>query len=132
MNANHSFPSWKAALGLEIRAARQRARLSQGELGASIKKSRQIIGRYESGSDAPSLMVLGQIAVALQMSEINVNGYRFVVEPRIEPVRADSTAQLPLELDREYISPGATLKITPGRVSITITSMTPLAAHGTK
>jgi transcriptional regulator with XRE-family HTH domain len=123
VNANNSLPSWKRALGLELRGGRKKAGISQQALGKSIGKSRQIIGRYESGSDAPSLVVLGQISLKLEMTEINVNGYRFSITPRTYSKSTELSEQLQLELNKEYVSPGATLKITPGRAGITITPM---------
>jgi len=129
VDANNSLPSWKQALGLELRGAREKAGISQQALGKSIGKSRQIIGRYESGSDAPSLDVLGQISLKLEMTEINVNGYRFSITPRGDSTSTELNEQLQLELNREYVSPGATLKITPGRAGITITPMASTATR---
>lgn len=127
MDANKSLPSWKQALGLELRGAREKAGISQLALGKSIGKSRQIIGRYEAGTDTPSVDVLGKISLKLEMPEINVNGYRFSITPRTDSTSTEVNEQLQLELNKEYVSPGAMLKITPSRAGITITPMTSTA-----
>lgn len=125
MDANQGLQSWKEALGSQIRDARKKAGLSQEALAEAVGKSRQIIGRYESGSDAPSVNVLGKIALKLAMSEVNVNGYRFSVRLQVDSASTETTEQLRLDFDKEHVFPGATLRITPSKVTITITATAP-------
>lgn len=124
MSNNEGLQSWKQTLGSQIRSARKSARMSQDALADAVGKSRQIIGRYESGSDVPSVDILGNIALQLSMKEININGYRFSVEHRAEK-SPDAPEQLKLDYGKEHTYRGATIKITPDRVSITITALVP-------
>ena len=123
---NQSLHSWREVLGSQIRQARKGARLTQGALGHAVGKSRNMIVRYEAGSDAPTVEVLGKIALELAMSEFNVNGYRFSVRPHLDASTGPSAEQLGLDFDKEYVYPGATIKITPSRVTITITAIAPM------
>ncbi len=114
---------WKEALGSQIRAAREKKGLTQEELGVAVGTSRQMIGRYEAG-EAPSIDMLGKIAMRVAMPEINVNGYRFQVKLRTEK-EPEIPQQFMLDFDKEYVYPGATIKITPTKVSINITALAP-------
>jgi transcriptional regulator with XRE-family HTH domain len=121
---NEGLQSWRRALGSQIRNARKSAGISQAALAEAVGKSRQIIGRYESGSDVPSVAVLGSIALQLSMNEIDINGYRFFVKRGMDK-SPDSTEQLKLDFGKEHTYQGATIKITPDKVSITITAFVP-------
>lgn len=113
--------TWQEALGQQIRDARKKAGLTQEGLGDAVGKTRQMIGRYESGTDSPSVDVLGKIALQLAMTEININGYHFAVAPQTAPPGPQATEQLKLDFDKEYTYSGATLRIKPNKVTITIT-----------
>src|SRR5258708_37828547 len=97
-DVNKSLRPWREVLGSQIRDARQKAGLTQAALGKAVGKSRNIIGRYEAGSDAPSVEALGMIAVKLAMNEFNVNGYCFNVFPRSGSVSIQGE-QFQLEFD---------------------------------
>lgn len=126
MDPNQSSQSWRQALGSQIKEAREKAGLSQEQLGKAIGKSRQIIGRYEAGHDAPSVDVFGSIALQLTMKEVHVNGFRFFVKHEADSPSGDLAEQLKLEFNKEHVYSGATLKITPTEVSVTITAVAPL------
>ncbi len=117
--------SWKKEVGQQIREARERVGLNQDELGKAVGRVRQTIVNYEAGSVTLPPDILGKIAIRLAMTEIKLNGYRFSIysEPPPAPQTGD---QLKLDFDREHVFPNATIKISPTRISITITAMAPL------
>jgi len=118
---NDGVQSWRASLGQQIRDARKSKHLSQKALGDAIGKSRTIITRYESGSDAPSVDVLGRIALALSMTEVNINGYRFAVTIPTDPGETQQSEQLRLEFEKDLIYRGSILEITATKVIVAIT-----------
>ena len=110
--------TWQQTLGEQIRTARKGVGLTQEQLGKAIEKTRNMIGRYESGSDAPPVDVLGKIALQLGMTGVNVNGFHFVIA---QQPRSQADPQLRLDFNKEYSYSGATLTIKPNKVTITIT-----------
>jgi transcriptional regulator with XRE-family HTH domain len=129
VDANNGLRSWKESLGLQIRDARKKAGFSsQAALGDALGLSRQMIQRYEAGDDAPSVDVLGRMALKLSMPEVNINGYRFEVTHSTASPEDRVPNQLHLEFDKEHVFPGATIKITPTSVSITITATAGVAS----
>jgi transcriptional regulator with XRE-family HTH domain len=125
VNANDSLHPWKVALGSQIRDARKKVGLSQEALGDALGMTRQIVQRYEAGSDAPSVNVLGKIALKLSMTEVNINGYRFAVMQPSELSNVPKAEQLKLDFDKEYVFSGATVKIKATPVGITVTAIAP-------
>jgi transcriptional regulator with XRE-family HTH domain len=124
VDANESLQPWMLALGQEIRAKRKGVGLSQDALAKLVGlKKRNMIGRYEKGTDVPSVEIFGRIALTLGITEVNINGSQFLVR---RP--ADRTPEVPeqfsLEFDKEYIYPEATLKITPVKLSPTEVTIT--------
>ena len=65
--------SWKLDLGRQIRSERDSAGMTQAELAKQLNVSRQMIGRYEAGDDAPAVDVLVEIARILEI-EFQVRG----------------------------------------------------------
>jgi len=86
-----------------------------------------MIPRYEDGSDAVSPDLLAKIAVALGMTEVNVNGYRFLIEHRTDHKTADTSEQLILDFDKEHVFPGGVIKITATKMTITISATAPIS-----
>ena len=117
--------SWQQSLGQQIREARVRAGFTKGRLAKEIGRSRKMIPRYERGSDAVSPDLLAKIAVALGMTEINVNGYRFLIQKRGESETVESADQLVLDFNREHVFEGGVIKITATKTSISITTTAP-------
>jgi|SRR5712692_1276674 len=117
---------WKEAVGDQIRQAREIAQISQEDLGKAVGKTRQMINQYESGSAKLTADTLGKIAVRLRMTEVNVNGYRFFIEYREDQPMPEPVEQLKLQFDREHVFPGAVIKISPTRLTITITATAPI------
>ena len=70
----------------ELRAARERAGLTQGELGARAGTSQATISAYESGAKEPSVATLSRLLAA--------TGARLTVQPDAAPVREPSRAEL--------------------------------------
>jgi transcriptional regulator with XRE-family HTH domain len=58
--------------GARLRALRQEAKLSQRQLGALVGVHNTVIANYENGRAAPRVDRLGQLAVALDVSPIDL------------------------------------------------------------
>src|SRR5260370_37720180 len=58
--------SWKQDLGRQIRQERDSAGMTQAELAKHLDVSRQMVGRYEAGKDAPAGDGHRKICVALR------------------------------------------------------------------
>ena len=116
---------WEQELGLQIRAARKGVGLTQTQLAEAVGKSRQMVSRYETGSDVPPLDVMAKIALRLGIGDINVNGYRLSLGSDGGRKESEPSEQLLLQFGKEYVYPGATIKITPTKVNITITAIGP-------
>ncbi len=114
--------SWKEEVGQQIRQAREKAGLRQEDLGREVGRVGKTIRNYEAGSVTLPPDVLGKIAVRLQMSEVRINGFSFWIRPRQETPAPGLSEQLRLDFDREHVFPNATIKISPTRISITITA----------
>jgi transcriptional regulator with XRE-family HTH domain len=97
--------------------------MSQERLGEAVGKTRQMIARYEDGAELSADM-LGRIAVQLGISEVSVNGFRFQIRQQSSP-DSSSVEQLELEFGKEHTYQGATIRITPTRLMITITATAP-------
>jgi transcriptional regulator with XRE-family HTH domain len=70
----------------ELHAARKRAGLTQGELGARAGTSQATISAYESGAKEPSVATLSRLLAA--------TGARLTVDPHAAAVREPSRAEL--------------------------------------
>jgi transcriptional regulator with XRE-family HTH domain len=114
--------SWQEEVGQQIRQAREKAGLKQKDLGREVGRVGKTIMNYEAGSVTLPPDVLGKIAVRLQMSEIRINGFSFSITHRVESTAPAPSEQLRLDFDREHVFPNATIKISPTRISITITA----------
>jgi transcriptional regulator with XRE-family HTH domain len=118
--------AWQDVVGEQIRQAREVVGMSQEALGKAVGKSRNMINQYEAGSAKLTPETLGKIAVRLGMTQVNVNGYRFFIEHREEQPTSEPSEQFKLEFDKEHVFPGAIIKISPTRLTITITATAPL------
>jgi transcriptional regulator with XRE-family HTH domain len=121
---SHEGVSWKGALGGEIRKYRRKARLTQEELAEKVGLHPNMISRYETGTAAPDVQLLGAIALEIGMSQFKFNGSLFSVKPS-EPQTTEPVEQLKLNLGQEYVYPQATVSITPTKLMITITAVAP-------
>jgi transcriptional regulator with XRE-family HTH domain len=114
--------TWLRDLGLQIRTAREGARLSQDELASKLSVSRGQLSNYENGKCHPGVNVVTEIAEALDVQFV-VRGYRItreqVRQSPVEPV----PEQLCFEFGKERRFPAATVTIQPSRDSIVITAI---------
>ena len=62
-------------IGLNIKAARKEAGLSQSELAQKIGKSLRTVQGYESGETEPSITMIHEIAKALGVTSTSIMGY---------------------------------------------------------
>lgn len=117
--------TWKHELGIQIREARKAAAMTQDELAHELGVARQMIGRYESGHDAPSIEILGKAATVLGI-EFQVRGFRITFEATRRALRPPPRPQqLRLEFDKPHTFPGATVQITPTKGKLIISAVVP-------
>ena len=115
--------SWKHDLGRQIRHERDSAGMTQAELAKHLNVSRQMIGRYEAGDDAPAVDVLVEIARILEI-EFQVKGILIKFEQgskRPKLVRK----QLTLEFEKPRRFDRAQIEITPSEGKILIKAEIP-------
>ncbi len=127
MDAHEGLQPWKKALGDQIKSARQNLHLSQDALADAVDVSRNMITRYEAGIAAPSVDILGLIARRLGMPTVTINGTRFAIGSRTDEA-SPQPEQLCLEFGKEHVYAGATLRITPTKLTLIITTTVPSAA----
>jgi len=114
----------KRELGDAIKSARKSVLMTQDALAGHVGVSRQMISRYESGSDSPSIQLLAAIARVLEIDQISVEG-TFINFSQI----ADSTkpklvrCQLKLPFDKIKKYEGATIKIEPRKGRLIFTAV---------
>lgn len=111
------------SLGKQIREARKDLGLTQADLADLLKLSRQIVLRYEAGSDAPSIEILSRMAPLLQ-TQFQINGRLISVEGLPADARLDAK-QLRLDFDKEHKYEQATIKIRPSRAGLVISAVIP-------
>lgn len=84
------------------------------------------IGDYESGDSTPTADVLAKIAGALDIHAFEVDEYRFTItrKEKISPARKGE--QMALDFTGEYAFSKATVRLSPGRLSISFDGVTPI------
>jgi transcriptional regulator with XRE-family HTH domain len=112
--------SWKAELGKQIKAARERRGFSQEKLAEFVKGDRQSIYLYEKGKGNPQFRVIAEIAAVLR-ADFGVLGCRIAAEELLEPRKPRAEEQLELKFDHDH-SFLAKVTIKPTKKSITITA----------
>jgi transcriptional regulator with XRE-family HTH domain len=113
-------------IGLQLKAARENANMSARALGHTVGVSAPTIGEYESGNSVPKADVLAKIAEALDLRVIEVDGYRLTITRVERIVSASSTEQLALDFAGQYAFSKATVRLSPGRISIAFDGVTPV------
>jgi DNA-binding XRE family transcriptional regulator len=108
--------NWKKQVGKQILQARERLGLSQDQLAAATKLSRQTINLCENGRRGPSVPAFVRLAFALR-TPLHVSGHNVRVE-KGRRQRAPEQFCLPFGTTRIY--PGAVLKMRPARARLTI------------
>jgi transcriptional regulator with XRE-family HTH domain len=128
---NHAFVetvivmSLKSEIGEQIRKARLDSGYTQGELADCLDVSRQMVVRYESGKDEPSIAVLARAGVALDVS-FEIEGIRVVfesVDPRAKLQLVPH--QLRLDFGKVRTYQGAIIEITPHKGKLFIRAEIP-------
>ena len=115
--------SWKHDLGRKIRQERDSAGMTQAELAKQLNVSRQMIGRYEAGEDAPAVDVLVEIARILDIS-FNVKGIQLRFEAGSKRPKL-LHKQFRLEFERPRRFDRAQIEITPTEGKILIRAEIP-------
>jgi transcriptional regulator with XRE-family HTH domain len=115
--------SWKHELGRQIKQERESAGLTQADLASQLDLSRQMIGRYEAGHDAPAVDVLIEIARILEI-EFQVKGILVKFEQGDKRPRL-VRKQLKLEFEKPRRFDRAQIEITPSEGKILIKAEIP-------
>lgn len=113
-------------IGLQLKSARENARMSARALSHAVGVSPPTIGEYESGSSVPKADVLAKIAQTLDLPVVEVDGCRLTITRVERIVPASSTEQLPLDFTGQYSFSKATVRLSPGRISIAFDGVTPV------
>jgi len=103
-------------LGNQLRTARLDARLSLRKLGAKVSIPATTIEGYEAGNRIPADKFL-RLADALNHQTFEVDGYKFNVT-RSDVETPKGGEQLNLNFSGEYLYSRATVKISPGRITV--------------
>jgi transcriptional regulator with XRE-family HTH domain len=105
-------------LGAQLRTAR--GQLSLRALSDQVDISASTLGEYERGSKVPEADKLARIAEALNCFTFRIDNFYFTVSRAIVDAEPSPTnAQLPLDFLGEYSYAKASVKIRPGRISLT-------------
>jgi len=113
--------SWLREFGSQLRRARERAGLTQGQVAKHLSVTREQLSNYENGKQAPPVNVAAELAKALG-TEFVVRGCRIGLDLRSRPLLGAPAEQLSLNFDTEYTFPVARVTIMPMRDSIRITA----------
>jgi transcriptional regulator with XRE-family HTH domain len=114
--------NWKHELGRQIKQERESAGLTQADLASQLSLSRQMIGRYETGRDAPAVDVLVEIARILEI-EFQIRGVLVKLEHGGHPKLLRKQLKLEFEKTRRFDS--AQIEITPTEGKIVIKTEIP-------
>lgn len=111
-------------IGQQIREAR--GELSARSLSQQVGVTPPTIASYEAGRTIPTADVLAKIADALNIPVMEVDEHRFTIT-RKERLRPEQPSeQLALDFSGEYSFSRATVRLSPGRISISFDGATPL------
>jgi transcriptional regulator with XRE-family HTH domain len=113
--------NWLREFGLQLRKARERAGLTQGQVAKHLSVTREQLSNYENGKQAPPINVAAELAKALG-TEFVVRGCRIGLDLGSRPLSEAPGQQLCLNFDTEYTFPVASVTIRPMRDSIRITA----------
>ncbi len=112
-------------IGQQIRDAR--GELSARALSQLVGVAPPTIASYEAGKTIPTADVLAKIADILHIPMIEVDEHRFTItrKEKLEPFRPGE--QLALDFSGEYSFSKATVRLSPGRISISFDGATPVS-----
>lgn len=83
------------------------------------------IASYESGNSIPTADTLAKIADVLNIPIIEVDEHRFTITRKERVTSALPGEQLALDFTGEYSFSKATVRLSPGRISISFDGATP-------
>jgi transcriptional regulator with XRE-family HTH domain len=104
-------------LGVQIRSAR--GEMSLRALGDQVGISASTLSEYERGVKVPEADKLARIAEALNCFTFRIDNFYFTVSRVVVGTEPPPTAQLPLDFSGECSYAKASVKIGPGRISMT-------------
>ncbi|HXC44765.1 MAG TPA: helix-turn-helix transcriptional regulator [Candidatus Dormibacteraeota bacterium] len=110
-------------IGLQIRAAR--GELSVRALSQKVGVTPPTITSYESGNSIPTADTLAKIADVLSIPIIEVDEHRFTITRKEKLAPTLLGEQLALDFTGEYSFSKATVRLSPGRISISFDGATP-------
>jgi len=114
--------SWQHELGRQIRDARRRAGMTQGELAGHLTVRRETVSNYENGKSPALVNVIAEIAQALD-AEFVIGGCK-ITKADVKRTTGDPAAeQLCFAYDTEHRYKTAILTIRPTRNSIIINAV---------
>jgi len=106
-------------LGVQLKAARDRRGLSLRDLDELVGIRYTTISGYEAGTTVPTADKLARLALALNIHFVEIDTCRFWIS-RVEPaeIAPHTGDQLSLDFSEEYGYSRASLKISPGRITV--------------
>jgi transcriptional regulator with XRE-family HTH domain len=113
------------SIASQIRDARIDSGFTQDELAGHLKVSRQMVGRYESGADEPSISVIARASSILGVS-FEVEGIRILceaVDPQAKLLVVPH--QLRFDFGKMKRFQGAIIEITPQKGKLLISAEIP-------
>jgi transcriptional regulator with XRE-family HTH domain len=113
--------SWLREFGSQLRKARQRTGLTQGQVAKRLSVTREQLSNYENGKQAPSVNVAAELVKALGV-EFVIRGCRIGLDSGKHTLLEAPAQQLCFDFETEYTFPVASVTIRPTRDSIRITA----------
>jgi len=114
--------SWQHELGRQIRDARRRAGMTQGELAGHLTVRRETVSNYENGKSPALVNVIAEIAQALD-AEFVIGGCK-ITKADVKRTSGDPAAeQLCFAYDTEHRYKTGVLTIRTNRKSIIINAV---------
>ena len=105
-------------LGIQLKAAR--GQMSLRALSEQVGISASTLGEYERGAKVPEADKLARIAETLNCFTFRIDEFYFTVSRVIVDLGPEKqSVQLPLDFSGEYNYAKASVKLKPGRISIT-------------
>ena len=118
--------TWKEKLGEQIRTARKGAGMTQRQLADRIGVWRQMVSRYETGSDPPSLEILSRIAGVVDLGQVEVEGIKLSLARKSEGRPRATAIQLKLPLSKERTYRKAEVQVARQEGKLRVTAVIPL------
>jgi transcriptional regulator with XRE-family HTH domain len=109
----------------QIRQARLDSGLTQEEFASQLHVSRQMVGRYETGRDEPSISVIARASSLLGVS-FEIDGIRITCEIADPHAKLQAVPrQLRFDFGKMHRFQGAIIEITPRKGKLLISAEIP-------